>query len=198
MDTLVFATNNKHKLDEVTAILKNSVAIAGLSEIGCHTNIPETGHSLQENALQKALFVYDNYHCNCFADDTGLEVEALNEEPGVYSARYAGEPVNFEANIDKLLDNLRGITNRKARFRTIVALIMDNHNFFFEGIINGYILTERKGHNGFGYDSVFVPDRYNETFAELSADIKNTVSHRAKAINQLCQFLINKSNNTIK
>lgn len=192
MKPFVFATNNRHKLEEVAAILGDFAQIRSLSDIHCHTEIPETGTTLTENALQKAHFVFDNYHCDCFADDTGLEVEALGGEPGVFSARYAGETCNSAANIDKLLHNLSGKTNRKARFRTVIALIIDSKEHLFEGIIRGEIIEKRRGTNGFGYDSVFVPEGYDCTFAELPAATKNAISHRAKAMEKLAQFLNNK------
>lgn len=198
METFVFVTNNQHKLEEAKAMLKNKIDIVGLSGIGCYDNIPETGKTLKENALQKAHFIYDNYHYNCFADDTGLEVEALDGAPGVYSARYAGESSNSEANIAKLLENLEGKTNRKARFRTVVALLYNGNEFLFEGIVNGHIISERKGVNGFGYDPVFIPNGYNQTFAEQSAAVKNTISHRAKAMAQLYEFLIKNKKPTIQ
>lgn len=198
METFVFVTNNQHKLEEAKAMLKNKIDIVGLSGIGCYEDIPETGKTLKENALQKAHFIYDNYHYNCFADDTGLEVEALDGAPGVYSARYAGEPSNSEANIAKLLENLEGKTNRKARFRTVVALLYNGNEFLFEGIVNGHIISERKGVNGFGYDPVFIPNGYNQTFAEQPAAIKNAISHRAKAMAQLYEFLIKNKKPTIQ
>ncbi|HOO24491.1 MAG TPA: non-canonical purine NTP diphosphatase [Paludibacteraceae bacterium] len=198
METFVFVTNNQHKLEEAKAMLKNKIDIVGLSGIGCYEDIPETGKTLKENALQKAHFIYDNYHYNCFADDTGLEVEALDGAPGVYSARYAGESSNSEANIAKLLANLEGKTNRKARFRTVVALLYNGNEFLFEGTVNGHIISERKGVNGFGYDPVFIPNGYNQTFAEQPAAIKNAISHRAKAMVQLYEFLTKNKKTTIQ
>lgn len=186
---LVFATNNLHKLEEVSAILGNQIELLSLNDINCHTDIPETADTLEGNALLKSRFIYENYGMNCFADDTGLEVEALEGAPGVYSARYAGNGHNSEANMIKLLDNLKEKKNRKAQFRTAISLIIDGKEYLFEGIIKGEIGTIKKGDSGFGYDPIFVPEGYNETFAELGSDIKNKISHRALAINKLCEFL---------
>lgn len=186
---LVFATNNQHKLEEVSAILDNSIELLSLKDINCNTDIPETADTLEGNALLKAQYIYNNFGINCFADDTGLEVEALNNEPGVYSARYAGENKNPEANMFKVLDNLREKENRKARFRTVIALILNGKEYLFEGIINGKITNSKQGSAGFGYDPIFMPEGYNETFAELGNNIKNKISHRALAINKLYDFL---------
>ena len=186
---LVFATNNLHKLEEVSAILGNQIELLSLNDINCHIDIPETADTLDGNALLKSRFIYENYGMNCFADDTGLEVEALEGAPGVYSARYAGDGHNSEANMIKLLDNLKEKKNRKAQFRTAISLIIDEKEYLFEGIIKGEIGTIKKGDSGFGYDPIFVPEGYNETFAELGSDIKNKISHRALAINKLCEFL---------
>ena len=186
---LVFATNNLHKLEEVSAILGNQIELLSLNDINCHIDIPETADTLEGNALLKSRFSYENYGMNCFADDTGLEVEALEGAPGVYSARYAGDGHNSEANMIKLLDNLKEKKNRKAQFRTAISLIIDEKEYLFEGIIKGEIGTIKKGDSGFGYDPIFVPEGYNETFAELGSDIKNKISHRALAINKLCEFL---------
>lgn len=186
---LVFATNNLHKLEEVSAILGNQIELLSLNDINCHTDIPETADTLEGNALLKSRFIYENYGMNCFADDTGLEVEALEGAPGIYSARYAGDGHNSEANMIKLLDNLKEKKNRKAQFRTAISLIIDGKEYLFEGIIKGEIGTIKKGDSGFGYDPIFVPEGYNETFAELGRDIKNKISHRALAINKLCEFL---------
>ena len=186
---LVFATNNLHKLEEVSAILGNQIELLSLNDINCHVDIPETADTLEGNALLKSRFIYENYGMNCFADDTGLEVEALEGAPGVYSARYAGDGHNSEANMIKLLDNLKEKKNRKAQFRTAISLIIDEKEYLFEGIIKGEIGTIKKGDSGFGYDPIFVPEGYNETFAELGSDIKNKISHRALAINKLCEFL---------
>ncbi len=186
---LVFATNNAHKLEEVAAILGNEVELLSLKDIGCEVDIPETADTLEGNALLKARYIYENYGINCFADDTGLEVEALNNEPGVYSARYAGEAHNSEANMQKLLRNLQGMENRRAQFRTAISLILDGKEHLFEGIVKGEIIEEKRGTTGFGYDPIFVPEGYTETFAELGNEVKNTISHRARAVQQLCNFL---------
>lgn len=186
---LVFATNNPHKLQEVSDILKEKVDIINLNDIHCHEDIPETADTLEENALLKAEYIYNNYHLNCFADDTGLEIEALNNEPGVYSARYAGTDKNPEANMMKVLQQLKNQNNRKARFRTVIALIMDGKTYLFEGIVNGTITKAKQGNAGFGYDPIFMPEGYEHTFAELGEEIKNNISHRAIAIKKLCDFL---------
>lgn len=186
---LVFATNNLHKLKEVSAILKDKIEILSLNDINCHTDIPETSETLEGNAFLKSQFIYNNYGLNCFADDTGLEVEALNGKPGVYSARYAGDNHNSEANMLKLLHDMKGIENRKAQFRTAISLIMDKTEYMFEGVIKGIIITEKRGLSGFGYDPIFIPEGYSETFAELGDEIKNKISHRAQAVNKLCKFL---------
>lgn len=189
MEQLVFATNNPHKVDEVRNKLSGLFEIRTLSEIGCVEDIPETSDTLQGNAAQKSHYLHEHFHCDCFADDTGLEVEALNGAPGVYSARYAGPGKDSEANIDKLLAELEGKENRRARFRTVISLILDGQEHFFEGIVTGTILTERHGTNGFGYDPVFQPDGYDRSFAELSMDEKNKISHRGRATEKLIQFL---------
>lgn len=189
MKTLVFATNNKHKLDEVQKIASGSVNIVSLEDIDCHDDIPETSDTLEGNALQKALYIKEHYGFDCFADDTGLEVESLNNAPGVYSARYAGPGHNSEANMNKLLQEMNGIENRKACFRTVIALIFNGKEYFFEGIVNGQITKEKRGTSGFGYDPIFIPDNYTDTFAEMGNDIKNTISHRAEAVKKLSSFL---------
>lgn len=189
MKTLVFATNNKHKLDEVQKITSGSVNIVSLEDIDCHDDIPETSDTLEGNALQKALYIKEHYGFNCFADDTGLEVESLNNAPGVYSARYAGPGHNSEANMNKLLQEMNDIENRKACFRTVIALIFNGKEYFFEGIVKGQITKEKRGISGFGYDPIFIPDNYTETFAEIGNDIKNTISHRAEAVKKLSSFL---------
>jgi len=186
---LVFATNNKHKLDEVRAILGDSYQILSLQDIGCMEDIPETADTLEGNALLKAQYVKDNYGYSCFADDTGLEVKSLNNAPGVYSARYAGDNKDSKANMLKILRELKDKEDHSARFRTVISLILDNKEYLFEGIVNGVIIEEERGTAGFGYDPVFVPDGYSETFAELGTDIKNTISHRAEAVKKLKQFL---------
>jgi len=189
MSELIFATNNLHKLTEIQSIIGDKFSIKSLQQIGCNEDIPETAPTLEGNALLKAEFVFNRYGKNCFADDTGLEIEALNGRPGVFSARYATNGHDFEANIDKVLSELSGIENRKARFRTVIALILDGSVHYFEGIVNGEIIAERKGGKGFGYDPVFLPDGYQLTFAEMSLSEKNTISHRAKAVNRLVEFL---------
>jgi len=186
---LVFATNNIHKLEEVSFILKNNIHLLSLKDISCDVDIPETADTLEGNALLKAEYIYKNYGINCFADDTGLEISALGNRPGVHSARYSGEDKNPEANIQKVLEELEGITNRNARFRTVIHLILDGNNYSFEGIVNGKIIDRKKGISGFGYDPIFIPDGFNETFAEMGNEIKNKISHRAIAINRLCDFL---------
>jgi len=189
MKKIVFATNNQHKLDEVKKITEGLTEIVSLSEINCFDDIPETADTLEGNALQKARYVKEKFGFDCFADDTGLEVEALDNAPGVYSARYAGPEHNSEANMKLLLKNMEGITNRKARFRTVIALLMDGKEYLFDGTVEGVIIREKRGNSGFGYDPVFVPNGYNETFAQLGSDIKNNISHRAKAVLKLHDFL---------
>ena len=191
---LVFATNNAHKLEEVAAILGNQIELLSLNDIDCHTDIPETAETLEGNALLKSSFIYKNYHLDCFADDTGLEVEALNGAPGVYSARYAeGEGHDAQANMRKLLHELEGKENRKAQFRTAISLILDGKEYLFEGVIKGEIIQEKRGDSGFGYDPIFKPEGYQQTFAELGNEIKNKISHRALAVQKLCEFLQRRS-----
>jgi len=207
---IVFATNNQHKLSEIRSILGESIEVLSLKDIGCDVDIPETGKTLEENALQKAQYVYDHYHISVFADDTGLEVDALNGAPGIYSARYASMEAgaheashDAEANMSRLLRELGENNNRRARFRTVIALILKKdvcpcgctsikeiHQF--EGIVEGQIIRERRGGEGFGYDPIFQPDGYDETFAELGMDIKNHISHRARAVKKLADFLLGK------
>lgn len=188
---LVFATNNSHKLEEVSQLVKGAVDILSLKDIGCYEDIEETGSTLDENALIKARYVKEKYGYDCFGDDTGLEVDALNREPGVYSARYAGDGHDSKANIKKLLSKMDGVGERNACFRTVVALILDGQEYLFEGKIEGNIITEERGNTGFGYDPVFQPKGYAETFAQLGLEVKNNVSHRALAIKKLCEFLNN-------
>ena len=190
MKKLVFATNNIHKLEEVRAILKEKFNVAGLSDIGCTEDIPETGTTLQANASLKSHYVLNTFHLNCFADDTGLEVDALDGQPGVYSARYAAENASYEQNVDKLLHELRDSENRKARFRTVISLLLNGKEHLFEGEVEGKIIRERKGAHGFGYDPVFVPDGYDLSFAEMDPELKNSLSHRAKAVKKLADFLL--------
>ena len=206
---IVFATNNQHKLEEVRQILGDSIEVLSLNDIGCNADIPETGATLEENALQKARYIWDHYQLPCFADDTGLEVDALNGAPGVYSARYAAlEAMNpitpkdhdSSANMSRLLRELGENNNRRARFRTVIALIYKKpvcpcgcttikQEQLFEGIVEGEITRERSGVGGFGYDPIFRPDGYNKTFAELGNEVKNRISHRARATQKLCEFL---------
>lgn len=186
---LVFATNNKHKLQEVRDIVGDRVEVLSLADIDCHDDIPETADTLQGNALIKARHIYEKYGLDCFADDTGLEVEAIDGAPGVYSARYAGEECDSEANMRKLLENLTGKTNRNAQFRTVIALIINGEEMLFNGIVKGTIATEKKGDSGFGYDPVFVPEGYSESFAQMSGEMKNSMSHRFRATRQLADFL---------
>lgn len=188
---IVFATHNRHKSEEACQILGPRWTLRNLHDLGQTEEIPETADTLQGNALQKAQFVYDKYHLSCFADDTGLEVEALNGAPGVYSARYAGEHCSFADNVNKLLHEMQGQTNRRACFKTVVALILDGEAHFFEGRVDGTIIETPRGGEGFGYDPVFVPDGFNETFAEMSAEQKNKISHRGRAMAKLIEFLQN-------
>lgn len=189
MKSLVFATNNLHKLEEVRAILQGKFHIRSLAEIGCYDDIPETSPTIEGNALQKAEYVVDHFNTPCFADDTGLEVEALDGRPGVYSARYAGETATFDDNVDKLLEELKDKSNRKARFKSVIAIVDGGRKVLFEGIINGTILNERRGTSGFGYDPVFVPEGYDQTFAEMPPALKNSISHRALAVEKLVEYL---------
>ena len=186
---LVFATNNDHKLSEIRDIVPENFEILGLEDIGCTTDIEETAETLEGNADLKANFVLQHFGVDCFADDTGLEVDALDGRPGVYSARYAGEEGNAERNIDKLLKELHGSSNRKARFRTVISLALKSEILHFEGIVEGNIIQERRGGEGFGYDPVFIPEDYNETFAEMPADLKNSISHRGRATRKLMDYL---------
>ena len=190
MEELVIATHNKHKAEEIKRLLDGKIKIVTLNELGCKEEIPEEGETLKENALQKAQCVWEKYHKNCFADDTGLMVDALNGEPGVYSARYAGEHCSFDDNINLLLDNMEGKTNRNARFETVICLIEDGKARYFEGKCEGCILTERYGRGGFGYDPIFMPKGYGESFAELSTEEKNKISHRGKATAELIKYLL--------
>lgn len=186
---MVVATNNAHKLKEIAAILGQEIELLSLKDIQCFADIPETADTLEGNARQKAMYIYENYGMDCFADDTGLEVEALGGAPGVFSARYAGEGHDSEANMQKLLKELAGKENRKAQFRTVICLMMNGKEHLFEGIVKGEIIQDKRGGEGFGYDPIFVPEGYDLTFAELGDDVKNTISHRARAVEKLCQFL---------
>lgn len=192
MKKLVFATNNAHKLEEIRAILGDKVEILSLNDINCHADIPETADTLEGNAELKAAYIYTNYGLDCFADDTGLEVEALNGAPGIYSARYAGgEGHDSEANMKKLLTEMAGKTNHNAQFRTAICLIEKGNKHLFEGIVKGRIIEAKRGNSGFGYDPVFIPEGYNETFAEMGNTEKNKISHRARAVAALCEYLQN-------
>lgn len=186
---ICFATNNQKKIEEVKAALGNDVEILSLQEIGCYEELPETGDTLEHNAFQKAQYVKDHYRVDCFADDTGLEVDALEGEPGVYSGRYAGEPRSDERNIDLLLKNLGESSNRTARFKTVIALLIGDEKYKFEGIAEGEILKVRIGSGGFGYDPIFKPNGFSKTFAELNMEEKNAISHRGKAVKGLINFL---------
>lgn len=186
---LIFATNNRHKLTEVGQILGSELELVTLAECGITEEIPETSPTIEGNALQKARYVWERTHQNCFADDTGLEVEALGGAPGVRSARYATDGHDFDANVTLLLRNLEGVENRAARFRTVIALIIEGKEYLFEGIVNGRIIAERKGSEGFGYDPVFVPEGEALTFAEMSAEAKNAISHRGRAVAKLAEYL---------
>lgn len=189
MKRLVFATNNSHKLSEARKILSGKIEILSLSDINCHADIPETADTLEGNAFIKARYVKEHFGYDCFADDTGLLVEALDGRPGVYSARYAGEQGNAQKNMEKLISEMEGKTNRKASFATCVALIADGKEYLFRGEIKGEIIQSPRGEAGFGYDPVFVPDGYDKSFAELGDDIKNHISHRAKAMELLAEFI---------
>lgn len=189
---LVFATNNKHKLDEVRSILGDKIEILSLKDIDCFEDIPETADTLEGNALIKARYIYNKFGVDCFADDTGLEVESLGGEPGVYSARYAGEECDSEANMQKLLQNLTGKNNRNAQFRTVIALIINGEEKLFNGIVKGKISNEKMGNSGFGYDPIFIPDGFSESFAQMTGDMKNSISHRYRATEGLNNYLSEK------
>ena len=187
---IVFATNNKHKLEEIKDILGKDFEIVSLAEIGCHEDIPETGLTLEENARQKSTYIVEHYNHDCFADDTGLEVDALNGEPGVHSARYAeGTDHDSEANMRKLLSKMANVKDRTARFRTVISLIINGVEHQFEGRVEGRIATEKHGTEGFGYDPIFIPEGYDKSFAELGEEVKNQISHRARAVKKLAEYL---------
>lgn len=192
MRTLIFASNNTHKLSEIRNLLDNIVEIQSLKDINLDGDIPETSDTLEGNATQKAEWIYSRIGQDCFADDTGLEVEALDGAPGVYSARYAGEGCSFADNVNKLLKAMEGKTNRKARFRTVICLIENGEKHYFEGIVNGTIIEKGSGNMGFGYDPIFVPDGYNISFAEMPLDEKNKISHRGLATQKLVEYLKSK------
>ena len=189
MNKIVFATNNLHKLEEIRQIMDGFYEVLSLTDIGCYEEIVEDADTLDGNAQIKADFVTNRYHMDCFADDSGLEVEALNGAPGVYSARYAGEHCTYQDNVDKLLAALDGVQNRKAAFRTVIALNLQGQTYHFEGRCDGMIVTEQRGEGGFGYDPVFQPDGYDKTFSELGVEVKNKISHRGKATQKLISFL---------
>ena len=186
---LIFATHNQHKTEEAREIAASFILIKNLKDIGCFEEIPETADTLPGNALQKAHYVVEHFHVNCFADDTGLEVEALDGRPGVYSARYAGEHCSYQDNVDKLLREMKGKTNRKACFKTVIALILEGKEYLFEGRVDGQIIEDQRGMSGFGYDPVFLPDGFDRTFAEMSEEEKNSISHRGRAIRKMMDFL---------
>jgi len=186
---LVFATNNPHKLEEIKKAVGENFKILSLADINCTDEIPETADTLEGNASQKSFYIYNKYGKNCFADDTGLEIEALDGKPGVYSTRYAGPGHDHEKNMDKVLSELKDVKNRKARFRTVISLLLNGEETFFEGIVNGTILSERHGGKGFGYDPIFQPDGYNKSFAMMDLDEKNEISHRGRAVRKLVKYL---------
>jgi XTP/dITP diphosphohydrolase len=188
---LVFATNNLHKLREVREILGSNFEILSTEDINCREEIPETCPTIEGNASQKSHYLKNNYGYDCFADDTGLEIEALNGEPGVYSARYAGKNVSFEDNLLKVMSKMQGQTNRKARFKTVISLILNGKEYFFEGIVNGTIAENSNGQSGFGYDPVFIPEGYTVSYAQMSSELKNAISHRGIAVGKLVDFLKN-------
>ena len=186
---IVFATNNPNKILEIQSMLPENISIISLAAIDCTEEVPETENTIEKNAIQKANYISEKYNCNCFADDTGLEVEILNNEPGVYSARYAGNQRNTDDNIDKLLSNVKNETNRKAQFKTVICLNHNGKQYLFTGIAKGEITLSKSGNLGFGYDPIFRPDGFAETFAEISLELKNKISHRGKATQQLIDFL---------
>jgi XTP/dITP diphosphohydrolase len=188
---LVFATNNKHKLEELQAMLGNKIRLLSLKDIGCTEEIPEEQETLEGNASQKAFYVFNKYGHNCFADDTGLEIDALNGEPGVYSARYAGEEKSADANMKLVLEKLTKINKRSARFRTVISLVVNGNEKQFEGLVEGEILKEKRGGSGFGYDPIFKPNGFNQTFAEMNLSDKNKISHRGRAVKKLVNYLKN-------
>ncbi|MEO6903118.1 MAG: non-canonical purine NTP diphosphatase [Bacteroidia bacterium] len=186
---LVFATANQNKVNEIQLLIPNQIQLLSLKDINCEEDIPETQLTIEGNALQKANYVYEKYKYNCFADDTGLEIEVLNFQPGVLSARYAGISKNADANMDKVLKELTNVNNRKARFKTVISLRINDQVKQFEGIVKGTILNQKIGANGFGYDPIFMPDGYNKSFAEMTITEKNIISHRALAVNKLVEYL---------
>lgn len=189
MYTLIFATNNAHKIAEIQSLVGSDFSIIDMKSAGIDIDIPEPHHTLNENALEKAQTIFNITKTNCFSEDTGLEIEALNGAPGVKSARYAGEDRNFQANIDKVLDQLKNVENRQAQFRTVICLIWEGQTYYFEGICKGHISISMQGEKGFGYDPIFVPEGSNKSFAEMNMEEKNRFSHRQKAVTQLFEFL---------
>lgn len=191
---LIFATHNHNKAHEIQAMMPEGIEVLTLDEIHCFEEIPETEKNLEGNATMKAQYIVDEFNLNCFADDTGLEIEALNGEPGVYSARYAGESRDANANMDLVLEKMKGQSNRKAQFRTAIALYWDGEMYLFEGIVKGTILAEKRGKDGFGYDPIFEPENSEKSFAEMSLAEKNTISHRARALKKMIDFLASQKN----
>ncbi len=191
MIKLVFATNNQNKFNEIASLLNNNIELVSLSDIGCTEELLETSNTLEGNALQKAMYVFNKFKLNCFADDTGLEVEALEGRPGVYSARYAGEQRNAEDNMNKLLEELKEKSNKSAAFRTVLALVVNREQLFFDGSVKGNITDKRVGDKGFGYDPVFIPEGYSQTFAQMDMALKNKLSHRGIAVGKLAVYLNN-------
>ena len=189
MDKLIFATNNGHKVDEIRHLLDNVYDVCSVGDLNFYDDIPENQATLEGNALEKARFIYQKFGLPCFADDTGLEIDALDGEPGVFSARYAGEEKNSQKNIKKVLEKMQGIDNRRARFRCVIALIINDNECIFEGIVNGNILYEPVGDGGFGYDAIFEADGYNVSFAQMTLSEKSKISHRGNAIKKLVEFL---------
>jgi len=189
MIDLVFVTNNKFKLEEIQSIIGFKYRIMSLKDINCYDEIPETHMTIEENASEKSHYIYKKYELDCFADDTGLEIDALNGRPGVFSARYAGEGKDFDDNMNKVLSELQNTSNRKARFRTVISLILDGNEYQFEGIVNGQILAQKVGKKGFGYDPIFQPDGFSKSFAQLTMKEKNKISHRGMAIQKMIEFL---------
>jgi len=186
---LVFATNNSHKLYEVRQLISNEMDLVGLQDINCIEEIPEEQETIEGNASQKAFYIFNKYGLNCFADDTGLEIDGINGRPGVYSARYAGEDCSFQDNINKVLNEMEGMQNRSAKFRTVISLVINGQEIQFEGSVHGAILNQGRGGNGFGYDPIFQPNGFGESFAEMSLEQKNQISHRGKATMKLCDYL---------
>jgi len=189
MIDLIFVTNNKFKLEEIQSIIGFKYRIMSLKDINCYDEIPETHMTIEENASEKSHYIYKKYELDCFADDTGLEIDALNGRPGVFSARYAGEGKDFDDNMNKVLSELQNTSNRKARFRTVISLILDGNEYQFEGIVNGQILAQKVGKKGFGYDPIFQPDGFSKSFAQLTMKEKNKISHRGMAIQKMIEFL---------